>query len=80
MFFSDDLVRMCYVEKLVKLLKSPHNTTHEYFASSLVWLTQNNEEAQEICKRQEYQFDKTLIYIIQEYGKDDTYKVFYFIV
>ncbi|CAH1402414.1 unnamed protein product [Nezara viridula] len=70
----DDLVRMGFVEKLIRLLKSPHGTPHEHFASSLVWLVQNNEEAQDICKRPEYQFEMTLRQLINEYGHDDAYR------
>ncbi|XP_014292604.1 hsp70-binding protein 1 isoform X2 [Halyomorpha halys] len=70
----DDLVRMGFVEKLIRLLKSPHGTPHEHFASSLVWLVQNNEEAQDICKRPEYHFEMTLRQLINEYGQDDAYR------
>lgn len=66
---------MEFVEKLITLLKSPHGTPHEHFASALVWLVQNNEEARDICRRPEYQFEMTLRQLINEYGQDDAYRV-----
>nr|XP_014288859.1 uncharacterized protein LOC106688757 [Halyomorpha halys] len=59
----DDLVRKGFVEKLIRLLKSLHGTP-----SSLVWLFQNNDEAQDICKRPEYHFEMIFGQLINEYG------------
>uniref|UniRef100_A0A0K8TDS5 Nucleotide exchange factor Fes1 domain-containing protein n=1 Tax=Lygus hesperus TaxID=30085 RepID=A0A0K8TDS5_LYGHE len=68
-----DVVSMGFPELLISQLQLPPGPSHEFIASSLLLLVQNNNEALATCKKPDLKLVETLNRIIDDQKTDDSY-------